>query len=133
VTVAVKILRDQLTRDHEAVARFQREAEVQAKIQHRNVAALYGSGVTDAAEPYLVVELLRGHSLRAVLKQQGSVAPARALSYAWQALQGWPRSTPRACCTATKPANLMLEPSPGPVERVIVIDFGFAALEGGRS
>ncbi len=133
VTVAVKILRDQLTRDHEAVARFQREAEVQAKIQHRNVAALYGSGVTDAAEPYLVVELLRGHSLRAVLKQQGSVAPARALSYAWQALQGLAAVHAQGVLHRDlKPANLMLEPSPGPVERVIVIDFGFAALEGGQ-
>jgi serine/threonine protein kinase len=107
-TVAVKILRDQLARDHEAVARFQREAEVQAKIRHRNVAGLYGSGVTDAAEPYLVVELLRGHSLRAVLKQQGAVGAARALSYAWQALQGLAAVHAQGVLHRDlKPANLM--------------------------
>ncbi|MBP8807893.1 MAG: serine/threonine protein kinase [Kofleriaceae bacterium] len=131
-TVAVKILRDQVARDPEAVARFQREADVQGKISHRNVAALYASGVTEFAEPYLVVELLRGHSLRAVLKQQGAVAPARALSYVWQALQGLAAVHAQGVLHRDlKPANLMLEPSPGPVERVIVIDFGFAALEGG--
>lgn len=130
-TVAVKILRDQTARDPEAVARFQREAEVQARISHRNVAALYGSGVTDDAEPYLVVELLRGHSLRAVLKQGGAVAPARAISYAWQALQGLAAVHAQGVLHRDlKPANLMLEPSPGPVERVILIDFGFAAFEG---
>lgn len=131
-TVAVKILRDQTARDPEAVARFQREADVQARVSHKNVAALYASGVTDDAEPYLVVELLRGHSLRAVLKQGGKVAPARAVSYAWQALQGLAAVHAQGVLHRDlKPANLMLEPSPGPVERVILIDFGFATLEGG--
>ena len=132
VTVAVKILRDQVARDLEAVARFQREAEVQARISHKNVAALYGSGVTDDAEPYIVVELLRGHSLRAVLKQGGAVAPSRAMSYAWQALQGLAAVHAQGVLHRDlTPANLMLQPSPGPVERVILIDFGFAAFEGG--
>lgn len=131
-TVAVKILRDQVARDLEAVARFQREAEVQARISHRNVAALYGSGITDDLEPYLVVELLRGHSLRALIKQHGAVSPARAVSYAWQALQGLAAVHAQGVLHRDlKPANLMLEPSPGPVERVILIDFGFAAFEGG--
>lgn len=131
VAVAVKILRGQQARDHEAVARFQREAEVQGQIRHRNVAALYGGGTTDTAEPYLVVELLRGHSLRALLKQ-GPAAPARALSYTWQALQGLAAVHARGILHRDlKPANLMLEPSPGVVERVVLIDFGFAAFEGG--
>ncbi len=130
--VAVKILRGQQARDAEAVARFQREAEVQGQIRHRNVAALYGGGATDMAEPYLVVELLRGHSLRALLKQQGAVHPSRALSYTWQALQGLAAVHERGILHRDlKPANLMLEPSPGVVERVVLIDFGFAAFEGG--
>ena len=66
--VALKILRQPLTRDHEAMERFKREARVQEMVQHKNVAALYGGGVTDVGEPYLVVELLRGKSLRTVLK-----------------------------------------------------------------
>ena len=112
--VAVKILRGQQARDPEAVARFQREAEVQGQIRHRNVAALYGGGTTDMAEPYLVVELLRGHSLRALLKQQGAVHPSRALSYTWQALQGLHAVHAQGILHRDlKPANLMLEPSPG--------------------
>jgi serine/threonine protein kinase len=130
--VAIKILRHALTRERDALKRFDREAKVQAMIRHRNVAALLGSGVTERGEPYLVVELLRGKSLRTVIKTDGRVSAARASSYIWQALQGLSAVHARGVLHRDlKPANLMLEPSPGPVERVVLIDFGFAALEGG--
>ena len=132
--VAIKILRGTDARSHEAVARFQREAEVQARIRHRNVAGLFGSGVTETAEPYIIVELLRGNSLRHRLKDRGPAGTSTALSYMWQALQGL--RAVHDCGILhrdLKPANLMLEPSPGPVERVVLIDFGFAAFEGGKA
>lgn len=129
--VAVKILRHTLTRDAEAMQRFQREARVQEMVQHRNVAALYGGGVTPAREPYLVVELLRGRSLRTVLRKDGRIDLLRGASYMWQALQGLAAvHTMGIMHRDLKPANLMLEPSPGPVDRVVLIDFGFAAFEG---
>jgi eukaryotic-like serine/threonine-protein kinase len=131
--VAVKILRLalSLTNEGEAVRRFEREAVVQSMVRHRNVAALYGSGVTAAGEPYLVVELLRGKSLRTVIRAETRISPARATSYAWQALQGLAAIHERGILHRDlKPANLMLEPSPGPVDRVALIDFGFATLEG---
>ncbi len=133
-SVAIKILRGADGRDHEGVARFQREAEVQALIRHRNVAGLFASGVTEAGEPYLIVELLRGHSLRDRLRERGPAGASTALSYVWQTLQGLAAVHARGILHRDlKPANLMLEPSPGPVERVVLIDFGFAALEGGRA
>lgn len=132
--VALKILRGAVAREHEAVARFQREVEVQAMVRHHNVAALYGSGVTEAAEPYLVVELLGGTSLRDRLRARGAVDVSTALSYAYQALQGLGAVHARGVLHRDlKPANLMLQPSPGPVERVVLIDFGFAAFEGGKA
>ena len=130
--VAVKILRTSLRQDAEALARFEREAHVQALVRHRNVAALLDSGATDVGEPFIVVELLRGKSLRTVIKTEGRVSARRAASYTWQALQGLAAVHARGILHRDlKPANLMLEPSPGPIERVVVIDFGFASLEGG--
>jgi serine/threonine-protein kinase len=129
--VAVKILNQSVVSDKEALARFQREARAQEMVQHRNVAALHGGGVTASRQPYLVVELLRGRSLRTILRREGRVGAVRASSYCWQALQGL-----AACHTQgilhrdLKPANMMLEPSEGPIERVVLIDFGFASLEG---
>ena len=129
--VAAKILRRALAGDRAVQQRFAREGEVQARLRHRNVAALLATGLTEGEEPYLVVELLRGATLRGVIKQEGRVAPRRALSYAWQALQGLEAVHAAGVLHRDlKPANVMLEPSPGPVERVVLIDFGFASFEG---
>lgn len=134
--VAIKVLRltMSLAADGEAVKRFAREAQVQGMIRHRNVAGIYGSGVTPTREPFIVVELLRGRSLRSVIKAGVKVGPQRSVVYGWQALQGLSAVHAMGVLHRDlKPANLMLEPSPGPVERVVLIDFGFAALEGGAS
>lgn len=128
--VALKILRREL-HDASARQRFEREGEVQARLRHRNVAALLDTGITELDEPFLVVELLRGKTLRGVLKQEGRMPPRRALSFAWQALQGLAAVHGAGILHRDlKPANIMLEPSPGPVERVVLIDFGFATFEG---
>lgn len=130
-TVALKILNLSLLREPEAMLRFEREARVQEMLKHRNVAALFGEGATNRGEPYLVMELLRGRSLRTILRKEKRVGMVRASSYTWQALNGL-----AACHDAgvlhrdLKPANIMLQPSEGPVERVVLIDFGFASLEG---
>jgi serine/threonine-protein kinase len=129
--VALKILRHQHIDDSTTKARFVREAEVQARLRHRNIAALLATGVTDKREPYLAVELLRGNTLRGVIKHEGRVSPVRAVSYAWQALAGLSAMHAQGILHRDlKPANIMLEPSPGPVERVVLIDFGFATFEG---
>jgi serine/threonine-protein kinase len=129
--VALKILRHTAIEDAVSLARFAREAEVQSMLRHRNVAALLATGVTDKHEPYLALELLRGKSLRSVLKAEGRIPPRRAASYAFQALHGLAAVHGAGVLHRDlKPANIMLEPSPGPVERVVLIDFGFATFEG---
>ena len=134
LAVAVKIITVELEKSLESKLRFEREAAVQAMIRHRNVAALLGSGVTRNREPYLIMELLRGKSLRSVIKTNGPVPALRAASYAWQALQGLAAvHEQNVLHRDLKPANIMLEPSPGPIDRVVLIDFGFAALEGGAA
>ena len=130
-SLAIKVLRRSMTRDEEAVSRFEREAEVQRRIDHPNVAKIYGSGITEEDEPYLRLELLRGYSLRDVINAEGRVDVIRACSYVWQALQGLAATHSRGVLHRDlKPANLMLEPSNGPTERVVLIDFGFASLDG---
>jgi serine/threonine-protein kinase len=129
--VALKILKRSLSGDPSIQQRFSRESDVQAKLRHRNIAALLSTGVTEHDEPYLVVELLRGKTLRHVIMSEVRVAPRKAASYAWQALQGLAAVHQMGVLHRDlKPANLMLEPSPGPIERVVLIDFGFATLEG---
>jgi len=128
--VALKILRTSLE-DPSASLRFTREAEVQARLRHPNIAALLATGVTEHTEPYLAMELLRGKTLRGVIRQEGRVDPRRASSYTWQALQGLTAVHDAGVLHRDlKPANIMLEPSAGPADRVVLIDFGFASVEG---
>jgi serine/threonine protein kinase len=129
--VALKILRSTVAGDPAIKQRFAREGEVQARLRHNNVAKLLATGVTQTDQPYLVVELLRGKTLRGVIKEEGRVGARRAASYAWQMLQGLAAVHAAGVLHRDlKPANVMLEPSPGPVERVVLIDFGFASTEG---
>jgi serine/threonine protein kinase len=60
--VALKVLPEAFARDPERMARFQREAEVLASLNHPNIAAIYG--VEDRA---LVMELVEGESPRGPL------------------------------------------------------------------
>ena len=129
--VALKIMKRHLSDDPEVRQRFDREAAVQAKLRHPNVAALIATGITAQDEPYLAVELLRGKTLRHVIKSEAPLDPRRAASYGWQALQGLAAVHRSGVLHRDlKPANLMLETSIGPIERVVLIDFGFATLEG---
>ncbi|MBK9071243.1 MAG: serine/threonine protein kinase [Myxococcales bacterium] len=148
--VAIKILRQSLAKRQEIAERFRREAEAQAKVTHRNVAALKGSGTTPSGQPYLVLELLRGRSLRGLIKTSGPIETGRALAYILQALRGLAAVHAEGILHRDlKPANIMLEDAnglsagaragtggggasagSGAIERVVLIDFGFAVLEG---
>src|SRR5712691_6151773 len=76
--VALKVLPDAFARDPERMARFQREAEVLASLNHPNIAQIYG--VEDRA---LVMELIDGETLLSRSKP-GSLPVETALDYAKQ-------------------------------------------------
>jgi serine/threonine-protein kinase len=131
-SVALKILRDAIARDPEASARFSREAQAHQRIRHPNAAVLYGAGVAGAGQPYLVLELVQGRSLAHKLKEEGRIEARRAAGYVAQALCGLAATHAAGVVHRDlKPGNLMLEVLADHTERVVVIDFGFAAFEGG--
>jgi eukaryotic-like serine/threonine-protein kinase len=80
--VAVKVLFPQLARRREVVARFQREARAAAGLEHPNILRVYdvGGGATPSERggvvvdpPYIVMELVRGGSLRELGETQGAM------------------------------------------------------------
>src|SRR5207249_3816051 len=60
--VAIKILPDEFSRDPERVARFQREAELLASLNHPNIAAIYDLDDANGSR-FLVLELVEGETL----------------------------------------------------------------------
>src|SRR5687768_6693541 len=123
--VALKILPESFATDPERLARFQREAEVVASLNHPHIAAIYGveeSGSTRA----LVMELVEGPTL-ADRVAQGRVPVDEALAIAKQIAEALAAAHEQGIIHRDlKPANIKVRPD-GTVK---VLDFGLAkALE----
>src|SRR4051794_7360995 len=78
-TVAVKVLRSDLARDPTFQARFRREAQSAAALNHPSVVAVYDSGEdrtpSGVAAPYIVMEHVEGRTLRELLTGGGAPPP----------------------------------------------------------
>jgi Tol biopolymer transport system component len=116
--VALKVLPDSFARDPERMARFQREAEVLASLNHPNIAQIYGVAESDNARA-LVMELVPGES------PKGPVPLETALNYAKQIADALEAAHEKNIIHRDlKPANIMITPA-GVVK---VLDFGLAAV-----
>ncbi len=77
---AVKVLRAELSQDADAVARFEREATLLRELAIPGLVKLYDLGKIVDGRPFMVMELLSGHDLKAWLKLRGRMPPDHALS-----------------------------------------------------
>ncbi|MER7850595.1 serine/threonine-protein kinase [Kitasatospora sp. NPDC096077] len=110
--------------DAEAVARFHREAEVAAGLQHPGLVQVFDSGEQDG-QLHLVMELLHGRDLATVLREEGPLPVRRAVELAAQAAEALSCAHRAGIVHRdVKPANLMLLPD----DRVKVCDFGLAGF-----
>src|SRR5215831_13446845 len=75
--VAVKVLHGALADDAGFLRRFRSEAQHAAALNHPHIVAVYDWG-EDGGLPFMVLELLRGGSLRALLDEGGRLSPAQA-------------------------------------------------------
>ncbi|HVE98546.1 MAG TPA: Stk1 family PASTA domain-containing Ser/Thr kinase [Mycobacteriales bacterium] len=120
--VAVKLLRPELAGDPTFIARFKREAQAAASLNHPNVVAVYDTG-EDGGVPYIVMEYVEGRTLREVLRAEGRMLPQRALEIVADVCAALEYShTAGIVHRDIKPANVMLTPA-GTVK---VMDFGIA-------
>ena len=119
--VAIKILRSDLAKDPAFVARFRKEAKAAAGLNHPAIVAVYDSGEEPA--PYIVMELVSGHTLRQLVHGGERIPLNRALEIAEGILTGLEYSHARHIVHRDiKPANVMITDD-GDVK---VMDFGIA-------
>jgi serine/threonine-protein kinase len=119
--VAIKILRSDLAKDPAFVSRFRKEAKAAAGLNHPGIVAVYDSGEEPA--PYIVMELVSGHTLRELIHQGERLPLNRALEITEGILAGLEYSHERHIVHRDiKPANVMITDS-GDVK---VMDFGIA-------
>jgi len=77
--VALKVLGSSALRDPDGWRRFAQEARALAAVDHPNIVKVFDLGRSDEGEPYLVLELLDGHTLRSRL-EQGAVPEGEAIA-----------------------------------------------------
>ncbi|MDT0202387.1 Stk1 family PASTA domain-containing Ser/Thr kinase [Nocardioides sp. AE5] len=125
--VAVKRLRTDLASDATFQARFRREAQSSASLNHPAIVAVYDTGEEmspdGVAQPYIVMEYVAGRTLRDILREGRKILPERALEITSGVLSALDYSHRAGIIHRDiKPANVMLTPG-GDVK---VMDFGIA-------
>jgi serine/threonine-protein kinase len=120
--VAIKVMHASLAHDPDFVARFEREAKAAARINHPNVVSVTDTGV-DGHIVFLVMELVRGRTLRELLGERGRLAPAQALEVLEPVLTALAAAQSAGLVHRdVKPENVLL----GDDGTVKVADFGLA-------
>lgn len=130
-TVAIKILRSDLARDPSVLARFRREAQAAASLNHPAIVAVYDTG-EDVHEdatgnavhvPFIVMEYVEGHTVRDILRDGQAVPIDEAVEITAGVLAALEYSHHAGIVHRDiKPANVMITPT-GAVK---VMDFGIA-------
>ncbi|WP_369176506.1 protein kinase domain-containing protein [Streptomyces mutabilis] len=130
-TVAVKLLRADLAEDPVSKARFTREAQSVAGLNHHAIVAVYDSGedfVGGQSVPYIVMEIVEGRTIRDLLLNAEAPGPEQALIIVSGVLEALAYSHQHGIVHRDiKPANVIITNN-GAVK---VMDFGIArALHG---
>ncbi|MGW7497473.1 Stk1 family PASTA domain-containing Ser/Thr kinase [Streptomyces luteogriseus] len=129
-TVAVKTLRADLARDPSFQARFRREAQSAASLNHPAIVAVYDTGedyIDNVSIPYIVMEYVDGSTLRELLHSGRKLLPERSMEMTIGILQALEYSHRAGIVHRDiKPANVMLTRN----GQVKVMDFGIARAMG---
>ncbi|MEU7935814.1 Stk1 family PASTA domain-containing Ser/Thr kinase [Microbispora bryophytorum] len=124
--VAIKTLRSDLARDHTFQARFRREAQSAASLNHPSIIAVYDTGedmMDGTPVPYIVMEFVDGRTLRDLLRADRRLLPERAVELVDGILRALDYSHRGGIVHRDiKPANIMLTVN----GEVKVMDFGIA-------
>ena len=128
-SVAVKILRPEFGKDAEFCARFEREAMAASKMSHHNIVNLLDVGQDDNLR-YLVIEYVKGQTLKDVILQKGALPPLTAAQIGIRILSALQHAHKNGIIHRDiKPQNILVH-SEGLIK---VSDFGIARVAGSNT
>ncbi|HEX2732438.1 MAG TPA: serine/threonine-protein kinase [Polyangiaceae bacterium] len=135
--VALKLLHRHLRESAEIEARFSSEARAVAKLRHPNIVAVYDVSEENEPERYLVMELVRGQTLRQLLKEHGALPVELSAAIVLEIASALEHAHAEGVVHRdVKPENVLIDmasPEPQSAEdasaaRVKLTDFGIAKL-----
>jgi serine/threonine protein kinase/beta-lactam-binding protein with PASTA domain len=131
-TVALKVIHPSQAHDNRFLERFTDEAKTIARLSHPNVVGVYDQG-TYAGRPYLVMEYVRGRTLRSILTERRRLNPPEALAILEQSLAAIAAAHRAGLVHRdVKPENILVTEAPSGgagnlIDGVVkVADFGLA-------
>ena len=127
--VAIKVLRPEMARDEDAVERLRREARAARHLRNLHTINVIDFSATDEGLVFLVMEFVRGRTLRDVLRAENRLDLRRAAALVTQIADGLDHAHRQGIVHRDlKPDNVMLELGHDGLEIVRVLDFGIAKL-----
>jgi hypothetical protein len=129
IPCAIKVFRRELMDKEWMAKRFQHEIRALAKIHHPNVVRIYGHGETPDGIPYLVMEFIKGRTLRESL-EHGALPRSKVAEFLLQTGSALGEIHRHGICHRDlKPENLMLREASDPGEEIVLIDFSIAIVQ----
>jgi serine/threonine-protein kinase len=129
--VAVKVLQPHLATDGLFLERFRREAVTAARLAHPGVVSTFDTGV-DEGTAYIVMELVKGRTLRQLMIDEGRLEPWQAVAVARQIADALASAHQAGLVHRdVKPANVLVTEDESGGMRVKVTDFGIAKAGAG--
>jgi eukaryotic-like serine/threonine-protein kinase len=127
---ALKVLSAELSGDADFRARFIREADVAARLDHPNIVSIHNRGQTDEGQLWIAMQFVDGTDADNALAA-GAMTPARAVFIVGEVAKALDYAGQRGVVHRdVKPANFLLSGPLGADERVLLADFGIARALG---
>ncbi|MFI1914133.1 serine/threonine-protein kinase [Nocardia sp. NPDC020380] len=128
---ALKVLPQALTADPEFQRRFQREAEITARLEHPNIVTVHDRGI-DRGCLWMAMQFVDGSDVAELIRRSpAGVAPGPALHIVTEAARGLDEAHRHGLLHRdVKPANLLLRYTSEAAPQVLVADFGIAKAAG---
>lgn len=123
-TVAVKMLKEEIAGDAQAVKRFINESRAVSMLSHPNIVSIYDVSVRDDLK-YIVMERVDGITLKNYMNSRGPLPPKEIMNYTAQILRALDHAHSKGIIHRDiKPQNIMLLKN----GKIKVTDFGIAKL-----